>query len=73
MGSVHRNALFMLVLLKVPLLLLLIYCRTLMNFVVVLSVILLSLFMIEFSALSDEASDLTFQVNLKDNVNLSRK
>lgn len=73
MGSVHRNALFMLVLLKVPLLLLLIYCCTLMNFVVVLSVILLSLFMIEFSALSDEASDLTFQVNLKDNVNLSRK
>ena len=73
MGSVHRNALFMLVLLKVPLLLLLIYFCTLMNFVVVLSVILLSLFMIEFSALSDEASDLTFQVNLKDNVNLSRK
>ena len=44
-----------------------------MNFAVVLLVMLLSLFMIEFSALTDEASDLTFQVNLKDNVNLSRK
>lgn len=72
MGSVHRNALLMLVFLKVSLLLL-IYCCTLMNFAVVLLVMLLSLFMIEFSALSDEASDLTFQVNLKDNVNLSRK
>lgn len=72
MGSVHRNALLMLVFLKVSLLLL-IYCCTLMNFAVVLLVILLSLFMIEFSALTDEASDLTFQVNLKDNVNLSRK
>ena len=64
MGNLHKNIQLMLVFLKAPFLVLHIFYYTLMTFLVILSVILLSLLMILLYCKCDQASDLWQQLEL---------
>ena len=64
MGSLHRNIQLMMEFLKAPCLVLQFSYYTLMNFLMLLSVILLSILMILLYSKCDEASDLLQQLEL---------
>ena len=64
MGDLHKNIQLMLELLKAPFMLLHFSYYTLMTFLIMLSVILLSMLMILLYSKSDQASDLWQQLAL---------